>query len=73
MTRKQARDQLIIDMKDTRRYLSGDRAACGSYAVALAEMHVTLERYTFTDVAGEVAEKVLKSVKDTLDGWIALS
>jgi hypothetical protein len=61
-------------MKDMRRYINvGTRLECAPFARALSEMHVTLERYTFTDVAGEVAEKVMKSVKEAFDGWISLS
>ena len=65
MTRKQARDELLTDMGNVRRYMNnGSRLDCGPYAIAIAEMHKSLERYTFTDIVGDVAAKVVQSIQD---------
>jgi hypothetical protein len=56
-------------MKEMRRLLNGDRAACGPYAVALAEMHKALERYTFIEVAEDIAKKVVEATKEAVEEW----
>ena len=42
-------------------------------AVALAEMHKSLERYTFSDILEDVVTKVVKAAKDAVGDWIAFS
>lgn len=61
-------------MKEMRRFLNtGSRDDSGPYAVALGEMHKSLERYTFTEVLEEVVTKVVKATKDAVGDWISLS
>jgi hypothetical protein len=60
-------------MKDMRRLMNGSRADCGPYAVALAEMHKSLERYTFIEAAEAIVKKVVEAAKEAVEEWTGLS